>query len=194
MQSRSIFKRFIKIGDTVRSIQRFQRATISRLNFGLAVCSFGGQFYLRVLPRRQWRVRSISVRPCRKNEIGKLDGSQPTTARGRKERGKGRTGDRVWLAGKQRLASFYQRIPDESREGGGWYEGTETRYPDADFSISSWMDTGRTFEPDRSGALAGKDGGVADRVMRWADGRARGGEGWKYGGRCWRRPGQGRDS
>lgn len=114
MQSRSIFKRFIKIGDTVRSIQRFQRATISRLNFGLAVCSFGGQFYLRVLPRRQWRVRSISVRPCRKNEIGKLDGSQPTTARGRKERGKGRTGDRVWLAGKQRLASFYQRIPDES--------------------------------------------------------------------------------
>lgn len=33
------------------------------------------------------------------------------------------------------------------------------------------MDTGRTFEPDRSGALAGKDGGVADRVMRWADGR-----------------------
>lgn len=38
------------------------------------------------------------------------------------------------------------------------------------------MDTGRTFEPDRSGALAGKDGGVADRVMRWADGRA-----WREG-------------
>lgn len=89
--------------------------------------------------------------------------------------------DRVWLAGKQRLASFYQRIPDESTT-----RGRVGRDRDAISRCGFFyflLDTGRTFEPDRSGA--GKDGGAVDGVMRW-----RGGEGWKYGGRCWRRWGR----
>lgn len=62
-----------------------QRPTISRLNFCLAVWLV--QLWRTVLftgLTAATVARTIDIgAPCRKNEIGKLDGSQPTTARGR---------------------------------------------------------------------------------------------------------------